>query len=223
MKPLLWSIKSWRVRGFWRISAVLEQLEPLRRQGRSTMVVGPTPYELSSRLQEAPVTESLDVFSLPSRSAAESRPVFATGEIARLACGRCNEQRLPWELRRFGDKSVCPSCYEATLELARAAIRVMPADEPNRLCSGCRALHNPSLGSAWCTVTELGSERARICANFVPLRIDAARSEVTGGRVEAIDLWNAVTQELRATLGDNNYQTWFAQVEPVSLDGQSFL
>ena len=50
---------------------------------------------------------------------------------------------LPWELRTFGDKSVCSTCYGATIDLGRAAIKGMPADEPNRACSSCRALQEP--------------------------------------------------------------------------------
>ena len=186
------------------------------------MVLVPPPAPILSSLREAPVTDSIEVHSVPLSRPSE-RSSFAPGEIAMLACGRCKAQRLPWELRRFGDKSICAGCYEATLELARAAIKAMPAHEPGRLCQNCRALRDPALGSAWCPVTELGDERARICANFVRLRVDLARHEVAGGRTKAIDVWAAASAELRATLGEDNYQTWFGEVEPVSLHENTLL
>jgi len=135
-----------------------------------------------------------------------------------MTCGRCRSQQLPWELRTFGDKNVCKTCYGATIELGRAAIKGMPDDEPKRNCSSCRALHNPSLGSAWCAVLELGDERARICANFVPLSVDQARDALKGGRVELLDLWQSLSDDLRSTLGAGSYATWFAGVEPVDMD-----
>ncbi len=164
------------------------------------------------------MTESVDVFTSRPSHLHTSTPGFARGEIATLTCERCRTSRLPWELRTFGDKSVCSTCYGATIELGRAAIKGMPADEPNRACSSCRALLDPSLGSAWCAVPELGDERARICANFVPVAMDAARDAVSGGRVELLDLWQSLSDDLRSTLGEGSFATWFAGVEPLSMD-----
>lgn len=169
------------------------------------------------------MTEIADVFPLNMPRADTSGADSILGDFATLACARCKEERLPWELRSFGGKSVCLSCYGATLELAHAAMKAMPSNEPGRLCRHCRALRNPSLGSAWCAVTELGDERASICANFVPDHIDSARSEVTGGRTQVLDVWSAVSQELRTMLGEANYATWFASIEPVSVDGDSLV
>ena len=163
------------------------------------------------------MTESVDVRASQSNFNTPTRG-FARGEIATLTCDRCNAPHLPWELRRFGDKSVCSVCFNATVELGRAAIKGMPTDEPNRLCSGCRAMQDQRLGSAWCAVTDLGDERARICANFVPLSMEIARGSVKGGRVELLDLWQAVSDDLRSTLGAAGYSTWFGGVEPVSMD-----
>ena len=163
------------------------------------------------------MTESLDVVAVQAAETSD-RPRFKPGEIDTLACGRCREQRLPWELRTFGEKSICAACFDATLELARGAIRAMPADEPQRLCSNCRALREPSLGSAWCPLTELGDERARICANFVSIHVEAARALADGTRVKAIDVWHAAGEQLRSTLGDENYRMWFGQAEPVSFE-----
>jgi chromosomal replication initiator protein len=137
--------------------------------------------------------------------------------MGRLPCDRCGSFQLPWELHVFGDKSVCHACYKATLELAEAAIRAIGNGEPERKCSNCRATRDPSLGSAWCRVLELGDERARICANFVPLNLAAASTEVTGGRAAVIDVWRSVTEELRASLGAANYENWFSGVEPIDL------
>ncbi|MBV9278995.1 MAG: chromosomal replication initiator protein DnaA [Chloroflexi bacterium] len=169
------------------------------------------------------MTESVDVhaFSLPETPT--GRSPFAPGELATLACGRCQAQRLPWELRTFGDKQVCTTCYNATLELASAAIRVMPAGEQGRLCKNCRAMREPAFGSAWCGAVELGDERARICANFVPVQMEAARLEVTGGRARAMDIWQAVGAELRSTLGEDNFATWFGRVEAAGLEGGKLL
>jgi chromosomal replication initiator protein len=164
------------------------------------------------------VTESVDVVTSRPSHSHTSTPGFARGEIATMTCGRCQSQQLPWELRTFGDKNVCKTCYGATIELGRAAIKGMPDDEPKRNCSSCRALHNPSLGSAWCAVLELGDERARICANFVPLSVDQARDALKGGRVELLDLWQSLSNDLRSTLGAGSYATWFAGVEPVDMD-----
>src|SRR5579871_6354621 len=98
-----------------------------------------------SHPHEATVTESLDILS-PGRGGVSG---FAVGEITTVRCERCRQSRLPWELRTFAGKVICPDCYDATLELAQAAIRSMPADA-ERLCANCRALRDPSLGSAWC-------------------------------------------------------------------------
>ncbi|PZR98040.1 MAG: chromosomal replication initiator protein DnaA [Chloroflexi bacterium] len=126
-------------------------------------------------------------------------------------------------LRSFGGKSICTTCYQATIELARAAIRAMPSNEKDRQCRNCRALHNPSLGSAWCSVTELGDDRARICANFVAQHAEVSRTEVSGGRAAVLDVWEAAVTELRATLGDSNYATWFDAVEPVAIEVDSLV
>jgi len=165
------------------------------------------------------VTESIDVSSLSLSGTIDPSPGPTRGAIATHPCARCREERLPWELRTYGGKEVCTSCYDATLELARAAIKAMPVHEDNRLCSNCRALSDRSLGSAWCAVTELGAERARICANFVPVQMMEARVRVTGGRARALDIWRATGDQLRSTLGEDNYQAWFGELEPVALDG----
>jgi len=162
------------------------------------------------------VAESLDVVTSGTPLSS-----FQYGEIATIQCARCESQRLPWDVRTFGGKSICSTCYEATLELARGALKSLTTDEPERLCSNCRALRHPEFGSAWCGVIELGNERARICANFVPLQVEKARSRVSGGRVEVIDLWEEVSEHIRSSLGSGNYETWFGQVEPVSLDGRT--
>jgi chromosomal replication initiator protein len=163
------------------------------------------------------LTESIDVLSGAGK-APRSPSAFAHGEIATLTCGRCGTPQLPWNLRTFGDKQVCGECYGATLELAGAAIRVTER-EPGRLCKNCRAMRDPAFGSAWCRVTELGDERALICANFVPFTVEAARTDMVGDRVAAIDVWHAATQVLRSTLGEANYGRWFAQIEAVEIDG----
>jgi chromosomal replication initiator protein len=147
---------------------------------------------------------------------------FQRGEIATVACDRCRQPQVPWGLRTFGDKRVCAECFSATLELASAAIRVTPR-EPGRLCSGCRALHDPTFGSAWCGVTDLGDERALICANFVPQTVEVARIDMTGHRIGAIDVWHDASRSLRATLGDPTYERWFAQIEAVELDGDELV
>ncbi len=158
--------------------------------------------------------------SMSSRQAAG--PTFVSGEIAMLTCSRCKREQLPWELRNFGDKGICGACYEATLDLARGAIRVMPVSEAGRLCGNCRALSDPALGSAWCRVTELGDERARICANFVPATKHAARADV-GGRTRVLDIWRAASDELAVTLGENSYRAWFGQSEAVAIEGDQLI
>jgi len=163
------------------------------------------------------VTESIDVTTVRRGRRPKDEPGFAPGELGRLPCDRCGSLQLPWELRTFGDKSVCRGCYTATLELAGAAIRAIGDGEPQRKCSSCRATRDPSLGSAWCRVLELGDERARICANFVPLNLAAATTEVTGGRAAVIDIWRTVAEELRSSLGEANYENWFSGVEPIEL------
>jgi chromosomal replication initiator protein len=177
------------------------------------------PFESECVWRGSPVTEFV---KSPQESA--GRPVlqFQRGEIATVPCGRCRQQQLPWTLKRFGDKEVCADCFSATLELASAAIKVTPR-EPGRACSGCRALHNPSFGSAWCAVGELGDDRALICANFVPQAVEDARVDMKGHRIDAIDVWHTVSQALRNTLGDATYDRWFAQIEPVDIDASSLV
>ncbi|GAC1514156.1 MAG: hypothetical protein NVS2B16_20370 [Chloroflexota bacterium] len=169
------------------------------------------------------MTETIPAFPSNGQRFNALRSRSISSEVATLTCERCHDEKFSWELRSFGGKSVCSTCYNATLELAQAAIRAMPADEPGRACSRCRALRNPELGSAWCAVTELGDARALICANFVPARVDAARSEVTGGRTAVIDLWNAASDTLRSTLGETNFGTWFGAVEPISVMGEAIV
>ncbi|HEX8918939.1 MAG TPA: chromosomal replication initiator protein DnaA, partial [Chloroflexota bacterium] len=53
--------------------------------------------------------------------------------------------------------------------------------------------------------------------------MDEARTAVTGGRAAALDLWQAVSEELRSTLGDDNFETWFGKVDPVELREDNFL
>jgi chromosomal replication initiator protein len=85
-------------------------------------------------------------------------------------------------------------------------------------------MRDPAFGSAWCRVTELGDDRAVICANFVPAKVEAARIDMVGERVGAIDVWHAVTEVLRSTLGEANYDRWFAQVEAIEIaDGKLVL
>ena len=38
-----------------------------------------------------------------------------------------------------------------------------------------------------------------------------------GSRTQAIDVWRAASEELRSTLGDSNFETWFGGLEPVEL------
>lgn len=161
------------------------------------------------------MSDSVNVSMSPRRAA---NPSFVPGEIATLTCSRCKREQLPWELRTFGDKGICGACYEATLELARGAILAMPINEAGRLCGNCRALSDPSVGSAWCRVTELGDERARICANFVPATKHAARSEVSG-RTRVLDIWRVACQGLSVTLGENSFRAWFGQSEPIGIEG----
>jgi chromosomal replication initiator protein len=165
------------------------------------------------------VTESIDVTSVRRVREPSGGAGFASGELALQTCERCGTTSPPWELRVFGDKSVCRTCYGATIELAGAAIKAIGSGDADRVCSRCRAMRDPSLGSAWCRVVELGDERARICANYVPLNLASASTEVTGGRAAVIDVWRAAAEELRATLGDTNFGNWFGNVEPIELTG----
>jgi chromosomal replication initiator protein len=165
------------------------------------------------------MTEPIDLISARERTSGEA---FRAGEIAMLTCERCKKSQLPWNLRSFGDKQVCGDCYAATLELATAAINASEAEEGRR-CSNCRALNDPRFGSAWCKVTELGDERALICANFVSVQVEAARVQMAGPRVQAIDAWQAVTELLRAGVGQANYDHWFAQIEAVEITDGSLV
>lgn len=160
------------------------------------------------------MTESIDI-PRPG-SSGRSAASFAPGEIVTVTCGRCQKERLPWEIRPFGARHVCMECYTATLELVSSAIRGAP-EEPGRACSGCRAMRDRRFGSPWCGVVELGDERARICDNFVPVHVEAARIDMSGDRVHAIDVWHAATEALRETLGEPNYRRWFAQVDAVEI------
>lgn len=169
------------------------------------------------------VTEHMD-FSTAQPFVADGRLTgFAPGEMTASSCSRCGTVQLPWELRTFGDRSICARCYAATVELAEAAIKSIGTNDTERLCRNCRALRDPSLGSAWCRMTELGDERARICANFVSTELHSARSEVNGGRSGVIDVWRATCEELRVSLSDGNFEAWFGQVEPVELNNSEIV
>jgi chromosomal replication initiator protein len=148
---------------------------------------------------------------------------FPGSEIAMLACDRCRRPTLPWDLRAYGKISICRSCYGATLELARAAIRSTNDPDPTRRCSNCRAMRDPALGSAWCSAIELGDERATICANYVPLSMEAVRPRVAGGRVDVIDIWHATSEELRARVGEGSFSHWFERITPLSVEGTTLV
>ena len=165
------------------------------------------------------MTEPIQMTSPQGGSSASG---FRAGEITTVNCGRCKKSQLPWNLRAFGDKQVCGECYAATLELATAAIKATKI-EPGRACSNCRAMKEPRFGSAWCKITELGDERALICANFVSVQVEAARVQIAGPRVQAIDVWHAVADLLRATVGQANYDHWFAQIEAVEITDGSLI
>ncbi|HLJ66149.1 MAG TPA: chromosomal replication initiator protein DnaA [Chloroflexota bacterium] len=162
------------------------------------------------------MAERLDIVSTRRKTRVARGSAFAHGEVATLPCARCKRAEVPWELRSFGGKAICRSCFDATLELARGAMAAMPAD-PARKCSSCRATRDPSLGSAWCPLTELGDSRAVICANFVSIAADAARLRLSANRVSVIDVWRAASEELRATLGERSYEHWFGEIEAVEL------
>lgn len=164
----------------------------------------------------ASVRDSLSVHSLPISKNRQKSSSSDQGTEA-VSCGRCAAEVDSCNLRAFGDKLICKTCFEATVELAAAAIKVMPTNEPGRLCKNCRAIRDPSFGSAWCGMRQLGDARARICANFVPLKVETARARMTSGRVKSLEIWRTAAMELRSTLGENNYETWLSQVEPVDL------
>lgn len=138
-----------------------------------------------------------------------------------LGCDRCRRPTLPWDLRTYGKTSICRTCYGATLELAEAAIRSTNDPDPTRRCSNCRAMRDPALGSAWCSAVELGDERATICANFVPLSMEALRPKIAGSRVDVIDIWHDVSEELRSRLGEGSYTHWFERITPMSVEGNT--
>ena len=50
------------------------------------------------------------------------------------------------------------------------------------------------------------------------LTMEVARGAVSGGRAALLDLWQSLSDELRSTLGEGSYATWFAGVEPVRMD-----
>lgn len=166
------------------------------------------------------MTDSVNVVPLSAQKGGVG--AFASGEITTLPCDRCKKEILPWDLRTFGAQSICPVCYNATLELAGAAIKSMPDDEPGRVCSNCRALRDPAFGSAWCAARELGDVRARICANFVSLDLERNRTRITGSRNQVIDAWRAASEELQAKLG-SNFDAWFGQVEAVGIEGDTIV
>lgn len=140
-----------------------------------------------------------------------------------LTCDRCRRPTLPWELRTYGKTSICGTCYGATLELAQAAIKATADPDPRRRCSNCRAMRDPALGSAWCSAIELGDERATICANFVPLSMEALRPRIAGGRVDVIDIWHATSEELRSRLGEGSFTHWFERITPISVENNSLV
>ena len=51
------------------------------------------------------------------------------------------------------------------------------------------------------------------------LQLESGLSHVNGSRSDVIEAWRRVTEELRATLGAPNFDTWFGQVEPASIEG----
>lgn len=167
------------------------------------------------------MTESIEVS--PRQGQMPRSSGFGGGEIAMLACDRCRRPTLPWELRTYGKTSICGICYGATLELAQAAIRATADPDPSRRCTNCRAMRDPALGSAWCSAVELGDERATICANFVPLSMEAVRPRLAGSRVDVIDIWHATSEELRARLGEGSFAHWFERITPVSLEGNTLV
>jgi chromosomal replication initiator protein len=135
----------------------------------------------------------------------------------------CDDCGLPIrrsQLREFGQKHLCPHCFEGIINAAEDTKQavLIRLNEPDRVCSRCAAIVDPAVGSEWCGVFELGDTRAVICENFVPLELRVAAEEASRG-VEATDcltLWSAVCAELAESLGPTHLD-WLANTTPECL------
>ena len=140
-------------------------------------------------------------------------------------CGKCVSRVPRATLRDFGEKQLCPDCFAGVLDEAGATMRALLAqkDEPGRRCSGCAAMVDPSVGSQWCSILELGDTRAVLCANFVPL---ALRAEADGlDSSESLDptqIWGLVCSDLENTLGPTHLG-WLEGARPKSIEDGNLL
>ena len=139
-------------------------------------------------------------------------------------CGECNRRLQRTDLREFDQRQVCSECFETVLIGAREAMAAMAlkAQEPERVCSNCRAMIDPKVSSAWCSVLEIGDERATICKSFIPLTPWEAAPIFADGAVvtDATELWNLVCSDLEESLG-SSHRDWLRNTRSNALKGRT--
>ena len=144
-------------------------------------------------------------------------PAFLLG-----SCAQCGGSAATASMRDFDGRKLCASCFQVVLTAAEATINGMAVQlrEPDRLCSNCRAMVDPAVGSVWCSVLELGPQRASLCENFVPLAVQERATKLSEAQDESQDLeqlWESVCAELR-TSANSTHSRWLAEASPISLD-----
>ena len=138
------------------------------------------------------------------------------------SCEQCGIGARRTALREFDGRTWCGSCFTAVLEAARGTIAglALEISEPDRLCSNCRAMVDPSVGSLWCSVLELGPKRATLCDNFVPLNVHepAVTSPDPPPTTQDLQaLWDVVLGGLSNSL-NSTHAGWLADATPVALE-----
>lgn len=126
-------------------------------------------------------------------------------------------------LRELGERLLCPHCFTQMLATAEETMRgvALQLNEPDRVCSNCRAMVDPEVGSAWCSVLELGDDRATLCENFVSLKRHEAAIQILGHQARDTghaEVWNLICSELENSLGSSQVG-WLQNTNPTRLEG----
>jgi chromosomal replication initiator protein len=136
-------------------------------------------------------------------------------------CGQCGGEARRSELREFDGRTLCGSCFQVILTAAQVTMQGVGLDmhEPDRLCSKCRAMVDPTVGSVWCSVLELGPKRATLCDNFVPLETHEKAAEFRAAREKGPDLeqlWDIVRTGL-SNPDSSTHAKWLSDASPIEL------
>jgi chromosomal replication initiator protein len=122
-------------------------------------------------------------------------------------------------LREFNDQQLCALCFQAVLSSAETLMHslVIQLDEPDRLCTNCLAMVDPSVSSSWCPILELGNTRAALCQSFTPVTTLELVATTDVPEHDPAEMWALICSELEASLGPSHLD-WLARATPATFE-----